>query len=209
MDAQQYVAMVPVKPPAVGKSRLGLTDDRRRDLAAAFALDTVSACLATPSVTEVLVVTDDAAFARELAALGCAVLPDGPSGDLNTSLVLAAAEARRRWPGLRPAAVCADLPALRPADLDEALTLAAPHEAALVADTAGVGTTMYTATGAAFLPRFGPDSRAAHVAQGAVELPGVLASLRQDVDDLVDLARAAALGLGPHTALLEMPLEMP
>lgn len=209
MDAQQYVAVVPVKPPAVGKSRLGLTDDRRRDLAAAFALDTVAACLATPSVAEVLAVTDDATFARDLTAIGCAVLPDGPSGDLNTSLVLAAAEARRRWPDLRAAAVCADLPALRPADLEEALALAAPHESAFVADAAGVGTTMFTATAEAFLPRFGPGSRGVHVAQGSVELPGELASLRQDVDDLVDLARAAALGLGPHTALLEMPLEMP
>ena len=49
MNAQEYVVLVPVKPPAVGKSRLvGLPDETRRELAAAFALDTVSACLATP-----------------------------------------------------------------------------------------------------------------------------------------------------------------
>ena len=43
---QKYVALVPVKPPALGKSRLvGLTDDERRTLAAAFALDTVAACV--------------------------------------------------------------------------------------------------------------------------------------------------------------------
>src|SRR3954452_4098014 len=37
---QKYVALVPVKPPALGKSRLvGLADDDRRALAAAFALD--------------------------------------------------------------------------------------------------------------------------------------------------------------------------
>ncbi len=51
MKAQEYVVLVPVKPPAVGKSRLvGLPDGPRRELAAAFALDTVSACLATPGV---------------------------------------------------------------------------------------------------------------------------------------------------------------
>ena len=48
---QKYVALVPVKPPALGKSRLvGLTDDVRRALAAAFALDTVAACVAAESV---------------------------------------------------------------------------------------------------------------------------------------------------------------
>ena len=61
---QKYVALVPVKPPALGKSRLvGLTDDVRRALAAAFALDTVAACVAAESVAQVLVATDDAAFA--------------------------------------------------------------------------------------------------------------------------------------------------
>ncbi|MCU1538495.1 MAG: 2-phospho-L-lactate guanylyltransferase, partial [Humibacillus sp.] len=36
-----YVVLLPVKPPALGKSRIqGLPDARRRDLAEAFALDT-------------------------------------------------------------------------------------------------------------------------------------------------------------------------
>lgn len=204
-DAQKYVALVPVKPPAVGKSRLGPAGERRRDLAAAFALDTVTACLATPEVEQVLAVTDDAAFARRLADTGCEVLPDGPSGDLNTSLRLAAAEAHRRWPGLRPAAVCADLPALRPGDLGEALRVASAHPAAFVSDTGGKGTTMYTAAYDAFHPRFGPGSRAAHLADGAAELTAGLASLRQDVDDVGDLHRAALIGLGPHTSALNTP----
>ena len=38
----RYAVLVPVKPPAFAKSRLGdLGDDARRDLAAAFAVDTV------------------------------------------------------------------------------------------------------------------------------------------------------------------------
>ena len=53
---ERYVALVPVKPPALGKSRLvGLPDTERRALAAAFALDTVAACIAAESVAEVLV----------------------------------------------------------------------------------------------------------------------------------------------------------
>ncbi len=114
MTREQYAVVVPVKPPALGKSRLvGLPDERRRDLAAAFALDTVAACLAADSVARVLAVTDDAPFARRLVEAGCAAIPDGVAGDLNGSLRLAAAEVSRRWPGLVPVAVCADLPSLR------------------------------------------------------------------------------------------------
>lgn len=203
-QTRTYVAVVPVKPPAVGKSRLGPAGERRRELAAAFALDTITACVATASVAETLVVTDDAAFARELAATGCAMLPDGTTDDLNASLRMAAAEAHRRWPSLRPVAICADLPALRPEDLEAALRAASDHPAAFVADAAGEGTTLYTAGVEAFAPRFGPGSRSAHLADGAVEVPGDLPSLRQDVDDITDLHRATALGLGRHTAAVTL-----
>ena len=111
-----YVVLLPVKPPGRGKSRLG--DLPRDELATAFAMDTATACLAAPSVQQVLVVTDDARFAAALSALGCAAIPDGVSGDLNGSLVLAAREAARRWPGLVPVAMCADLPCLTAADLE-------------------------------------------------------------------------------------------
>ena len=122
MKDQEHAVLVPVKPPAVGKSRLvGLPTDLRRELAVAFALDTVSACLATSGVGAVLAVTDDAAFSQRLAALGCEAVPDGVTGDLNACLRLAAAEAARRWPRLSPVAVCADLPALRPDELGSAL----------------------------------------------------------------------------------------
>src|SRR6476620_2352910 len=143
MTSPQYAVLVPVKPPARGKSRLvGPSDDRRRDLAAAFALDTVSACLVAERVGAVLAVTDDASFSRRLAVLGCAAIPDGVSGDLNATLRQAAAEVHRRWPHLVPAAVCADVPALRPEDLDAALAGAAADVPSFVADAAGIGTTL-------------------------------------------------------------------
>ena len=119
MGAGSYVVLLPVKPPGVGKTRLeGLP---REPLARAFALDTATAALASSAVARVLSLTDDAGFASALADLGCAAIPDGVSGDLNASLVLAAMEAARRWPDLTPVAICADLPCLRPADLDAAL----------------------------------------------------------------------------------------
>ena len=197
----RVTVIVPVKPPARAKSRLaGLPADVRRDLAAAFALDTVAAARAAPGVGQVLAVTDDASFARDLRAAGCAVLPDGVGGDLNGTLVQAAAEAARRWPGDAPLALCADLPALRPAELGALLTAWSGDGPAFVADAAGAGTTAYVARVGGFAPRFGAESRTAHLGGGAVELAGEWPSLRQDVDDLADLRRAVALGVGPHTS---------
>lgn len=197
---QQYVVVVPVKPPAFGKSRLvGLTDSLRRDLAEAFALDTTAACLAASRVARVLVVTDDASFAARFSTLGCTSLPDGDSTGLNPALRQAVSEARRRWPDLVPVAVLADLPALRPDDLDAALAAIVPGGPAVVVDADGTGTTLYTSSYDDFDPQFGADSAHAHHAAGALALTGALTSLRRDVDDLDDLRQAAALGLGPET----------
>lgn len=205
MTRQQYSVVVPVKPPARGKSRLvGLPDEQRRGLATAFALDTVTACLGAEHVGAVLVVTDDVAFSARLSALGCAAIPDGVAGDLNGTLRQAVAEARRRWPDLEPVALCADLPALSPTDLDDALARARSGAASFVADAEGVGTTLYTAPYELFDPRFGPASRAAHLDGGAAEIDGDLATLRRDVDDLSDLRAAHRLGLGAHTAAVEV-----
>ena len=192
-----YVVLLPVKPPGHGKSRLG---DLPRDvLATAFAMDTAAACLATSSVQQVLVVTDDASFAATLAGLGCAAIPDGVSGDLNASLALAALEAGRRWPGLVPVAMCADLPCLTPGELATALDQK-PGWPRFVADATGDGTTLYTAPLEEFAPRFGNRSAALHAEAGAWPVEGELAGLRRDVDDADDLVAAARLGLGPHSA---------
>ncbi|WP_201931097.1 2-phospho-L-lactate guanylyltransferase [Nocardioides donggukensis] len=200
--ATSFTVLVPVKPPVRGKSRLaGLPDDQRQRLAAAFALDTITAARATASVGEVMVVTDDHAFAATARERGCTVLPDGVSGDLNATLVQAAHEAVRRWPGSGLAALCADLPALRPEDLAGALAQVPAGGAAFVADAHGTGTTMYAAAVGHFDPHFGVGSRAAHLRAGATEIPGRIASLRHDVDDVGDLGRALVLGVGTETAL--------
>jgi 2-phospho-L-lactate guanylyltransferase len=199
-----YVVLLPVKPPARGKSRLEVDPVRRRVLAAAFALDTAGACLGAARVTAVLAVTDDARFADDLRAAGCETIPDGVADDLNESLRLAAAEARRRWPESIPVAVCADLPALRSTDLDAALSSyagagAGADRPAFVTDREGVGTTLYAAPFDEFDPHFGSGSREDHLASGAWEITGDLASLRHDVDDAEALAAAVGLGLGART----------
>jgi 2-phospho-L-lactate guanylyltransferase len=198
-----FVVLVPVKPPARGKSRLaGLPDDLRAALATAFARDTIAAAQAAEAVAEVMVVTDDHTFAAAVRETGCAVLPDGVTGSLNGSLVQAAAEAQRRWPSYAVAALCADLPALVPEELTQALG-AVGTGPAFVADHAGTGTTLYAVPpGHAFEPRFGRGSAQAHREAGATALPGGLVSLRLDVDDAGDLGRAMLVGVGVHTSLV-------
>jgi 2-phospho-L-lactate/phosphoenolpyruvate guanylyltransferase len=201
----RWSMVIPVKVLALAKSRLtGLAGPRRAELALAMAADTVAAAAACPAVDAVIVVTDDAAAAAELSGLGALVLPDEPGDGLNPALAFGAAYSDQHWPGRGRAGLAADLPALGPAELGRALARAAVVGQAFVADAAGTGTTMYTAgPGAAFRPRFGLGSRAAHLAAGAVELalPG-LDGLRRDVDTVADLRDAARIGLGPRTAAL-------
>lgn len=201
-EGTRYGVIVPVKPPGFAKSRLAeLGDEVRRRLAVAFAVDTVQAALRAEHVGLVLAVTDDHLLAGRLAGLGAQVLPDGTTDDLNVSLVLAAGEVVRREPGLALAALCADLPALRPDELDRALALAPDDRMGFVADADEVGTTLLTAPDLArFRPGFGAGSRAAHIARGARAIvAGDLPGLRRDVDTPADLAAAVELGTGPGT----------
>lgn len=197
MKRQQYVALVPVKSPAVGKSRLRVPDQVRRSLATAFALDVLRAVRASAAVVDAVVVTADEEFAQRAADLGLGTVPD--SGDLNASLTGAAEAVRPRWPTAVPLAVCADLPCLDPEEMTRALEEMPTDRPWFVPDAEGTGTTMYAAPYDDFRPRFGPDSCNAHVAAGATPLEGGVPTLRRDVDDEVSLADAERLGVGPHT----------
>ncbi len=209
MTDKAWSVLIPVKVLAEAKSRLAsLAGPRRAELALALASDTVTAVLASDAVARVIVITDDRDAAVALAALGALVVPDEPRAGLNPALRHGAGYAAARWPDDGKAALSADLPALRPEQIGRALRAAAAWPTAFVADAAGDGTTLYTATpGAAFRPAFGLPSRARHAAGGAVELgldgiPG----LRRDVDTPSDLRGAVALGLGPHSAALAAEL---
>ena len=195
--------VVPVKVLARAKSRLAAAAGPHRPaLALAMAADTVAAALACPDVARVLAVTDDPQAAQALAGLGALVVSDEPDQGLNPALRHGAAVAASRWPAAGIAALAADLPALRPAELGLGLRAAARWEHAFVPDAAGSGTTLYAARpGVEFRPRFGPRSAQQHRAAGAVELGlAGLASLRRDVDGPTDLRAASALGVGPRTA---------
>ncbi len=204
-----WSVLMPVKVLAEAKSRLaGLAGPRRGELALALACDTVTAVLGADAAARVIVITDDQVAGASLAALGALVVPDEPRDGLNAALRHGAAHAAARWPGSGMAALSADLPALRPEQIGQALRAAAAWPTAFVADAAGDGTTLYTAApGAAFRPAFGLASRARHAAGGAVELDlDGIPGLRRDVDTPSDLRGAVALGLGPHSAPLAAEL---
>jgi len=204
-----WSVLLPVKMLAQAKSRLAeLAGPHRAELALAVACDTVAAVRACDQVARVIVITDDQLAAAKLSELGALIVPDEPRDGLNAALRHGAGYAADHWPPGGTAALSADLPALRPAELGRALTAAAAWPTAFVADTAGDGTTLYTAApGAAFQPAFGLASRARHAAHGAAELSlAGIPGLRRDVDTPGDLRDAAELGLGPHSAPLATEL---
>lgn len=207
MGQARWVAVVPVKRLRAAKSRLrgALPVVPHEELALALVADTVGAALACPAVAEVLVVTADPRVAATVGAAGARVVPDRPDAGLNAALrhgVQVAADDGRSW----LAALTADLPALRPAELAAALHAVGtgpPGVRRFVADAPGTGTVLLTTPpGVPLAPRFGAGSAAAHLASGAVPLPGDWPSLRRDVDTAADLADAARLGLGPATGAL-------
>jgi 2-phospho-L-lactate/phosphoenolpyruvate guanylyltransferase len=208
--------VVPVKELRRAKSRLapavaGLPGDdaareqAHRALALALARDTLRAARAATRTGRLVVVT-----AEPPERLG----PPGgvwetvrdTGGGLNAALRRGADHLRRTGSHAHAIAVLqADLPALSPDELDDALAQAAAlfadgTTAAFVADHAGTGTTLLVvAPDHPLRPRFGPGSAEAHAASGAVALDGVWPGLRGDVDTPADLARARDLGAGPET----------
>ncbi len=197
MQRLGWTIVIPVKTLIRAKTRLAAAaGPHREDLAVAVAADTVTAALSAEGVARVIVVTADPRPAAVLAGLGADVVPD-PDVGLNAALRAGAASATGAV-----AALQADLPALRPRELTRVLAAAAEFDQSFLPDAADVGTVLYAARpGVAFRPGFGGESRARHLSGGAKELclAGV-DSVRRDVDTIEDLAAAAALGLGPHTA---------
>lgn len=196
-----WCLVVPVKLLHLAKSRLSSDPEVRAALALAFAADTVAAALRTPSVVEVVVVTDDTTASGFLRGLGAEIVSDQPDAGLNPALRHGAAHAAARHPQCGVGALSADLPALKSRDLENALRRAAKVGVAVVPDVDGTGTTAYLVTpGQKFEPAFGRDSLSAHIEAGAIVVPAAdLRSMCRDVDTRADLNAAFALGLGPHT----------
>jgi 2-phospho-L-lactate guanylyltransferase len=184
----QWTVIIPVKPAAIGKSRLGLGPR----VARAIALDTVAAVVACEAVERVIVVTADAAFRPP----GAEVLPEPAPAGIDAAIAAGAALA-----GIDTAraALLGDLPSLIPSELAAALglayTAASRSPRAFVSDHDGTGTTLVTAApGVELLTAFGGGSAAKHRALGIAELdlPSD-SSVRFDVDTPEQLDIALAL----------------
>lgn len=179
---------------------------RRRELAVAMALDVIAAARTCPVVAEVVLVADPAG-AEAVEASGAApdALVADPGEGLNAAIRAGAAGSSGPV-----AALLADVPCATPDALLLVLS-ACVDDTLIVSDAEGIGTTLLAACDTGRLdPRFGPRSRAAHVAAGALDLPdpfpGALAGLRRDVDSDVDLWDAQRLGIGDFTgAVLDLP----
>jgi len=188
-----WTVVVPLKPAARGKSRLGAAEA----LVRAIGLDTVAAASRASAVARVLVVTADAATAAAVSGWGrVEVVPDA-GGGLAAAIAQGAAAAGAAVPR---AALLGDLPALDPRELDAALAQAGAHERAVVPDADGTGSTLVTArAGIPWAAAFGADSFARHLALACVPLDvPAEAGLRRDVDTVAHL-RALGDAVGPRT----------
>lgn len=200
-----WSVVFPVKVLAAAKSRLASGTPAPGELALAFFLDAIAAAVATPRVARVVVATGDDRVRTHAESVGALVIDDAGHVGINAAARWGAAHCGAAG-GI--AVLVSDLPCLTPASLEAALTAAEQHRTSFVADLDGTGTTTWCATaGATVDPRFGPASRAAHLAAGATDLvaehPSLRSSLepvRCDVDTDLALQRAQDLGVGPATA---------
>jgi 2-phospho-L-lactate guanylyltransferase len=180
----QWTLIIPVKPAAGAKSRLGLGAELAR-------------AIACSAVARVLVVTSDLGFRPPAAEL----VAEGALAGIDAAIRRAAALA----PDAPRAALLGDLPSLRPEDLaaalDAAAHLAPQTPRAFVSDREGTGTTLVTAAARmSLLTAFGPGSAAAHRALGLLELElPAESTVTADVDTVDQLEVARVLGLGPAT----------
>lgn len=194
VQRSDWCAVVPLSAAKYAKSRLSPLGELRTALATAFAADVVDALTQAAAVARVVVVSD-----------GSMALPahiphdhvDSGTADLNGSIAVGESHARRAGFD-RLVVVMADLPCIRPADVDDLLTRARAVPRGFVRDHRGTGTTILTTTGPALIARFGGASAAEHRGEGAVEFEVGL-RMRFDVDDPEDVTLAMAYGLGPAT----------
>lgn len=196
--------MLPLKASGRGKSRIDLEPHLRRRLVLGMAADTVAAVARAGEVSRVLLVLEDAADgAAVMSALSGA--DDGARATIETHVTAARSlnaairdGVQHLGPAAGPVAVLpCDVPSATSAEIGAALTQARRHGRAVVADAAGVGTTLLAAVdGDDLQPHYGPDSWRRHVAAGAVPLDLPAGSgLRRDVDLRSDLAAVT----GPAT----------
>jgi 2-phospho-L-lactate guanylyltransferase len=194
------MAVVPVKAPQRGKSRLGPDlEEWRTELAVAFAADTLTALLDSSRVEVVVVVGGQGLPIALLSHARVRTLPD--PGSLNAAANDGIAWARRHRPESGILILAADLPAATGTAVDRLLEATPAHGLWVLPDLESVGSTgLLIGSESVIAPDFGEASLSRHQAAGAlpVDLPAI-DGLRRDVDTADHLSEAAGLGVGQRT----------
>ena len=203
-DVDDIGLIVAVKNLPAAKTRLSslFGAEQRRHLVLAMLIDTLTAALAVPVVRSLTVVTPDQTAAAAARELGAGVLidptpPDHPD-PLNNAILAACDELGPTVSNI--VVLQGDLPALRSAELAQALAAARLHGRSFVADRQMTGTAALFGFGMHPGPQFGAGSAGRHRDSGAVELTGDWPGLRCDIDTPEDLTEAQRLGVGPATS---------
>jgi 2-phospho-L-lactate guanylyltransferase len=194
------VALVPVRSPGVGKTRLAaeLSPLERAELSGAMLAD-VTAALTGAAVDRVVVAASGPAAAAAGSALGAEVMLDPPGcRSLDTAVSAAAA---RLGPGGTLLVVTADLPRLSGADVDALLAVDA---AVAVAATDDGGTGGLLRRPPVAIPTaYGRRSAARHLGlarrAGVASERVVIAGFRHDVDTWEDVLALREGHVGPAT----------
>jgi 2-phospho-L-lactate/phosphoenolpyruvate guanylyltransferase len=206
-DQDGWTVVVPVKGGPRAKSRLGLPESERLQLAGALAEDTIEVVRRCSSVSATYVLTPDDATARWVTRTwpDVTVVRELPGENLNSALARGLRERRAQRFESSVAVVAGDLPALGCDDLTDLFRQAtADGGVCLVPDRSGLGTTILLLPGGVSTSFcFGGDSAARHQAGGA-HVVSAGDGARCDVDTTEDLATAATIGVGDRTsAVLE------
>lgn len=202
-DTADVGLIMAVKRLGAAKTRLApaFATGSRGEIVLAMLVDTITAALSVPAVRTITVVTPDEVAARAARELGAHVLVDPTPHDhpnpLNNAIAATEAAIRADTPNL--AVLQGDLPALRSAELAEAIALARNSARSFVGDRHGTGTSALFGFGSDLDPLFGSQSARRHADSGAVELTGAWPGLRCDIDTPEDLSIALRLGVGAAT----------
>ena len=198
-----WTVIIPVKPWALAKFRLGVSNERRVELARAFSLDVLRCVVDTPEVGQIIVVTTEPELQARAQAAGAVILNDRPllSGDpLNDTIRLGRSWALVNAPTAPIVVIPGDLPSLTPGALSAALDLMSGCETAFIPDGEGSGTTLLSAATPRLLrPFYGAESGRRHIESGCHPIADVDPRVRRDVDTVFDFACARELGIGQET----------
>ena len=190
---RRATVVILAKDSRSAKTRLQLPRDGARQVALHLASATVRAALAAEHVGDVLVVTGDPGIALDALGAGADVLVEPRPLGMNRAAELGRRQALLRTPGSPLATMVADLPHVRPDDIDlVVLELRETGRPLFVADRLGSGTTLLI-HGADDAPGFGfgPRSAVMHARLGYQESLAAPSGLRTDLDSREDLGRLA------------------